>query len=175
MKGLIFATGLHKVKICATLLHYKPNPSMIPSISLFPLRTALAVVFSSVLLFSCGKEDADQEKPVITVLKPASDHADAHPGDSLELSASFSDNKELLNARIEIHSADGHSHRLLSPSSTWEWVKVYPLSGTNAPINEIIVIPASIDTGEYHIIFEATDKSGNQAVEVIKELHIEEH
>jgi hypothetical protein len=146
---------------------------MIPSISLFPLRTALAMVFTSVLLFSCGKEDADQEKPLITVLKPASDHADAQLGDSLELSALYTDNKELLNARIEIHSADGHSHRLLSPSSTWEWVKVFPMSGTNALIDEIIVIPSSVDTGDYHIIFEATDKSGNQAIEVIKELHLE--
>ncbi|MBU6332329.1 MAG: DUF4625 domain-containing protein [Bacteroidetes bacterium] len=50
---------------------------------------------------------------------------------------------------------------------------MYPLSGTNASINEIIVIPSSVDTGEYHIIFEATDKSGNQAIEVIKELHLE--
>jgi len=38
----------------------------------------------------------------------------------------------------------------------------------------MLVIPASVDTGEYHIVFEATDKSGNQAVEVIKELHLEE-
>lgn len=143
------------------------------AISPFPLRTAMAVVLSSVLLFSCGKEDADKEKPVITVLNPASDHLDGVSGDTLDLSAQLTDNKELLNARIEIHSAAGHSHRLSSPSSAWEWAKVYSISGTTATVNEKVTIPAAVDTGEYHIVFEATDKSGNQAVEVIKELHIE--
>jgi hypothetical protein len=50
---------------------------------------------------------------------------------------------------------------------------VYPISGLSADVSEGLLIPASIDTGEYHIVFEATDKSGNQAVEVVKELHIE--
>jgi hypothetical protein len=136
----------------------------------FPVCVSVLI---SPLFVSCDKEDPDTQKPVITVLEPASDHADAAPGDSLSLKASYSDNKELLNARIEIHSADGHSHRLSSPSSTWEWAKVYPISGLSADVSEGLLIPASIDTGEYHIVFEATDKSGNQAVEVVKELHIE--
>jgi hypothetical protein len=149
---------------------------MLHSLPQLSLRSTMAVALTlgSVLLYSCGKEDADVEKPVITVLHPASDHADAHPGDTLELRALYTDNTELLNARIEIHSADGHSHRLSSPSASWEWAKVYPISGLNASVNEVLVIPASVDTGDYHIIFEATDKSGNQAVEVIKELHVEE-
>jgi len=144
------------------------------SISRCFLLPLCAAVLISPLFVSCDKEDPDTQKPVITVLDPASDHADAAPGDSLSLKAEYSDNKELLNARIEIHSADGHSHRTSSPSSEWEWAKVYPISGLSAVVNERLLIPASIDTGEYHIVFEATDKSGNQAVEVIKELHIQE-
>jgi len=144
------------------------------SFSRYFLLPVCAAVLIAPLFVSCDKEDPDTQKPVITVLDPASDHADAAPGDSLSLKATYSDNKELLNARIEIHSAAGHSHRLSSPSSTWEWAKVYPISGLSAGVNESLLIPASIDTGEYHIVFEATDKSGNQAVEVIKELHIKE-
>jgi len=138
------------------------------------IRLALTMAVVAPLLVSCGKDDADTEKPVITVVQPALDHADATLGDTLELKGLYSDNKELLNARIEIHSAAGHSHRLSSPSASWEWAKVYPISGLNASVNEVLVVPASVDTGEYHIVFEATDKSGNQAVEVIKELHIDE-
>lgn len=138
------------------------------------IRLALTVAVVAPLLVSCGKDDADTEKPVITVVQPALDHADAAPGDTLELQGLYSDNKELLNARIEIHSAAGHSHRVSGPNSVWEWVKVYPIGGMNDSVIESLLIPSSIDTGEYHIVFEATDRSGNQAVEVIKELHIDE-
>jgi hypothetical protein len=120
---------------------------------------------------ACEKEAApDTQRPVITVINPAGDHVDKEPGDTLSLSALFTDDVELLNGKIDIHLAGDHSHRV---SSGWEWAKVYTIGGKESTINENVVIPASTDTGEYHITFEGTDKAGNTATAVVVELHID--
>lgn len=132
---------------------------------------SLALVAASVSLVACEKEEApDTQRPVITVTNPASDHIDKAPGDTLALAALLTDNVDLLNAKIDIHKAGDHSHRI---SSGWEWAKVYTINGLEFNLAENIAIPANADTGKYHVTFEATDRAGNAATPVVVELHID--
>jgi uncharacterized membrane protein len=127
---------------------------------------------ASVLFVSCKKEETpDTQKPVITVITPASDHIDLEPGDMLNLAALLTDNEELLNAKVDIHEAGNHSHKVTGEG--WEWAKVYVISGKEFNLTESIQIPADAEHGEYHITFEATDKAGNAATPVVIELHID--
>lgn len=121
---------------------------------------------------ACEKEAApDTQRPVITVTNPASDHVDKSPGEMLNLAALLTDDTELLNAKIDIHKAGDHSHRISGEG--WEWAKVYTISGKEYSLAENVQIPADADTGEYHITFEGTDKAGNTATAVVVELHID--
>lgn len=127
---------------------------------------------SGTLLTSCTKEETpDTQKPVITVTSPASDHVDKIQGDTLNLGALLTDNTELLNAKIDIHEAGDHGHKLAGEG--WEWAKVYVISGTEHNLTESVIIPVDAKIGKYHITVEATDKAGNAAVPVVIELHID--
>ncbi len=121
---------------------------------------------------ACEKEAApDTQRPVITVTNPASDHLDKGQGEMLSLAALLTDDTELLNAKIDIHKAGDHGHRISGEG--WEWAKVYTISGKEYSLAENVQIPADADTGEYHITFEGTDKAGNAATAVVVELHID--
>lgn len=136
-------------------------------------KTLLLLSLTSLAFVSCTKEDTpDTQKPVITVTAPALDHLDTSPGQSINLSALLTDNETLLNAKIDIHEAGGHSHRV-SDTTAFEWAKVYVISGKEHTLTETIEIPAEAALGEYHITFEATDEAGNAATPVVIELHID--
>jgi hypothetical protein len=129
-------------------------------------------VVSGTLFTSCSKEETpDTQKPVITVTSPAGDHLDKAPGDTLNLAALLTDNTELLNAKIDIHVAGDHGHKVTGEG--WEWAKVYTIGGLEHTLSETVVIPADAEIGDYHITFEATDKAGNAATPVVIELHID--
>jgi len=137
------------------------------------MKKLILLSFSAAVLFTaCKKEETpDTQKPVITVTTPAADHVDKIPGDTLNLAAMLTDNVDLLNAKIDIHVADGHGHKVTG--GAWEWAKVYTINGLEHSLNETITIPADAEIGEYHITFETTDKSGNAATPVVIELHID--
>lgn len=132
----------------------------------------LLSLMAGVLFVGCKKEDTpDTQRPVITVTSPANDHIDLAPGDMLNLAALLTDNEELLNAKIDIHEAGDHSHKVTGEG--WEWAKVYVISGKEHNLTESIQIPVDAEIGEYHITFEATDKAGNAATPVVIEFHID--
>lgn len=136
-------------------------------------KTFLFVLLVSLAFVSCTKEETpDTQKPVITVTAPASDHLDTSPGQSINLTALLTDNEMLLNAKIDIHVAGEHGHRV-SDTTAFEWAKVYVISGKEHTLSETIAIPTDATLGEYHITFEATDQSGNAATPVVIELHID--
>lgn len=135
-------------------------------------KLSFALVALAFGLSACEKEPApDTQRPVITVTNPAADHVDKAPGEMLNLAALLTDDTELLNAKIDIHKAGDHSHRISGEG--WEWAKVYTINGKEYNLAENIQIPADADTGEYHITFEGTDKAGNAATAVVVELHID--
>lgn len=133
---------------------------------------SLALLAASMSLVACDEEQVpDTQRPVITVTSPASDHLDKGQGDTMSLAALLVDNIDLLNAKIDIHKAGDHSHRISGEG--WEWAKVYTINGKEFNLTENVIIPADADTGEYHVTFEGTDRAGNTATPVVVELHID--
>ncbi len=121
--------------------------------------SALAVGF-----VSCSDDKGDTEKPKINLISPAN-------GDSLRIGADvhldmeLSDNDLLSSYRINIHSAEGHTHDTKSGESTVVFDRSWDLSGKkNEPVHHHeIIIPESAKEGEYHFMVYCLDVSGNQS------------
>ena len=126
----------------------------------------LAITFTA-----CKKEDPDMVKPVITVNQPASDQMDVRLGENFSIQATITDDVELSQWKINIHSADGHTHRIMA--GEWELTETGVASGKSYSFSKTVTVPNDAELGEYHYTVEATDKAGNAAVPVIIELHLE--
>lgn len=141
--------------------------------------TTLALI---VLFFACDKQqEIDTEKPVISIT-----NVDVFPsycdtlyfGESFNLKAFFSDNKELGAYSIDVHNNfDHHSHGhkmeecQLGPQkqavNPFFMLKDYsiPMSLKEYDVNESIAIPSGNDLGlfeegDYHFQIFLTDKEG---------------
>ncbi len=107
------------------------------------------------------KEDPDVVKPVIAVNQNKL-KISATAGDTLVISAAFSDDRELGSAKIEIHDAfDGHSHK--TASQKFAFNQIVSLSGKSFVHDFRIPIPANATAGFYHVMLYCTDKEGNEA------------
>lgn len=112
-------------------------------------------------LSACDKEDVDSTKPTIVINEPEEEEQFAL-GAELHLDVDFADDVELHQYKVDIHSAEGHNHK--STSEKWVFEQVYDLSGMkNKNVHDLIDIPATIDTGDYHVIIYCTDKAGNES------------
>lgn len=121
---------------------------------------------------SCTKEETpDLTKPIIAVTQPAADHMDLSPADTFVVQATITDDVALSQWKIDIHSADGHTHRIMA--GEWEMTATGTASGQNYNFSKTVVVPADAELGEYHLTLDATDQAGNAAVPVIIELHLE--
>jgi hypothetical protein len=129
------------------------------------ITKAIASIFLitlPVLIFSCKKEKADTEKPKITVNAPVEDAA-YKVGETIPFDATFSDNIELSEYAIDIHSAAGHGHGRLMNTNEWDEEINGNLTGILQVVKRNIVVPTGADTGSYHFIVTCLDKAGNEA------------
>jgi len=143
--------------------------------SIFLIATAIVFVFSA-----CGDDDRDMDKPAITtdgiVASPSDCDAYRH-GDTIHFCYRFTDNVELGNYNIEIHS--NHDHHTHSTSSVecphdeeheheavnpWVFNQDYQIpEGTKDYVAEVdIVVPEGVDEGDYHFMVRVTDRAGWQ-------------
>lgn len=140
-----------------------------------------AIFLAGLLISSCSKEDTDLTKPVIE-----RDYPEAYPrncdtlfrGRSNTIRAAFSDNVELGSFSLNIHhNFDHHTHSTemndvcsLDPVkeaiSPFLYIREY-----NIPEGLLyyegqteLIIPDTIDTGDYHLMIQLTDKSGWQTM-----------
>ncbi|MCB0483339.1 MAG: DUF4625 domain-containing protein [Flavobacteriales bacterium] len=129
---------------------------------------AIAIALST----SCKKkEDPDTTPPSITVQKPAAD-AECTPGAQLEFEAIASDDKELSELLVEIHSdLDDHKHES-SRSAQWETRSNFYLSGRIQSVSNTFEIPADADTGSYHFVVYVLDKAGNRGPLVERDIKL---
>lgn len=127
------------------------------------------MVVIALMASACSKEEnPDVTKPVITA---ATDHLDTRPDTTFNLQATITDDQALAAWKIDIHSADGHSHRVLS--GEWEYSETGTIDGNSYVLNKTITVPADAVLGNYHLTLDATDRAGNAANSVIIDLHVE--
>jgi hypothetical protein len=127
-----------------------------------------------------GDENGDTTRPVINLIEPAQDDV-LEIGESVHFEMEVSDNDQLREYKVEIHSNfDGHQHSALRAGEyegetvdfffehTWS-----DISGKkNAMVHHHeIVIPANATPGDYHLEVFCTDASGNEAF-VVRDIEL---
>lgn len=140
------------------------------------MKKQLSILLLSFLTFgvsvvSCKKEDA--EKPVVKITSPTP-YKEYHPGESIQVSATLTDNEELNQYKLEIHYDDGHGHKsTMHGGSEWEFEEIVSISGKSHTINQSVKIPDNPKHGKYHVIIECTDKAGNEAAPAVVDIKID--
>jgi len=130
------------------------------------IKSLLAIFSVALISFStsCKKDDPDKEAPVIVSVSEPLDDDTLYTGNELHVELTVTDNEELSQVKIDIHSAeDGHSHGKVADGAYWEEIKIITATGTALNMHEHIDIPASAAAGKYHVIITAVDKAGNQS------------
>jgi len=137
------------------------------------LSTILLLILSAGLLlslfsfFSCSK-DEEATPPVISGFELGYQNShSAYAGSDLHLEAAILAEGKIRNIILEIHPEGSHKGIQLPALSgnPWEIDTTYTgkYSGVkNATFHEHLDIPATADTGHYHVHFIVTDMAGNQ-------------
>ncbi|NMB98374.1 MAG: DUF4625 domain-containing protein [Clostridiaceae bacterium] len=145
---------------------------------------AVVILLLCLPILSCNDDDdQDMEYPVIIM-----NSGDASPlncaviyrGESFPFKAIFTDNQELGSYNIEIHNNfDHHSHSTENeeceldskkePVNPFIYNKDYviPTGETYFAADNIVEVPADVDTGDYHFMIRLTDKAGWQALKAV--------
>ncbi len=143
--------------------------------SILLIATAFVFAFSS-----CSDDDRDLDKPAITTDGIVASPADCDSyrlGDTIHFCYRFTDNVELGNFNIEIHS--NHDHHTHSTSSVdcphedeeehevvnpWVFNQDYQIPAAKKDyVAELdIVVPQDVDCGDYHFMIRLTDRAGWQ-------------
>ncbi len=127
----------------------------------------------SVVLSSCKKDEVDNTAPIIASVSEPLENDTLISGNELHVVATITDDVELSQIKIDIHSAaDGHSHGKVAASGYWEKIVILNLTGKSQSIHEYIDIPADVAAGTYDIIMTAVDKSGNTSEIVERDVFI---
>jgi hypothetical protein len=135
-------------------------------------KSILFVAILALGFTACKKEETpDLTKPVISVTQPAADHMDLTQGATFTIQATLTDDVALSQWKFDIHSADGHTHRIMA--GEWELTETGAAADKSYIFSKTLTVPADALLGDYHFTLEATDKAGNAAVPVILELHVE--
>ncbi len=130
--------------------------------------------------FSCKPEEVqDVERPVINSVMVNSVQQETHEltaGNSFVVQVGLTDNEDLSQLKISVHSADdGHGHvdlpgyEGLENVGLWSYSRVFDLSGTASSPTSTIAIPDTI-TGVWHLEIMALDKAGNESEEKVYNL-----
>lgn len=126
----------------------------------------------SVFLTSCKKDEVDNTAPVIATVSEPLENDTLFTGNDLHVDATITDDVELSQIKIDIHSAEGHSHGKIAASGYWEKIVIVNLSGKSQNIHQDIEVPADAAAGKYHVIMTAVDKAGNSSAIVERDIII---
>ena len=132
------------------------------------------------VLFSCSKEERDDELPEIIMSETGHfpQNCDTlYLGESFTFRARFTDNVELGSYSIDIHhNFDHHSHSTemaecpmdpkKTPVNPFLFIEQFdiPEGKREYDAMQVISIPDDIDHGDYHLMVRLTDKTGWQAI-----------
>ncbi len=140
-----------------------------------------------VFLVSCNKEEVDTKKPSFSALTiqgenvlNSSEELEIHLGEAFDFEVTVSDNEELSELNVSIHSAfDDHDHARLNgvmSTDTLSWGPyVRSLSGKEG--TQSFSVFSETDTnfvhGVYHLEMILLDEAGNRTEKIV-EFHLEE-
>lgn len=137
------------------------------------------------LLASAGvvgcQSEVDTTLPEITQVIVDGLESETHSiqaGESMQISLMVSDNENLKQVKVNVHAADdGHGHGsgsgvVLQPNvGTWNYSSIIEISGQSATANLSLSVPADI-IGSWHLEIMAIDESGNEAIEKVVTLSV---
>lgn len=145
-----------------------------------PALHIAAILLLSGIFAACGDDDRDQDKPAIVtdgIVASPSQCDSYRRGDTIHFCYRFTDNEELGNFNIEIHSNhDHHTHSTEAedcphegeehhdPVNPWVFNQDYQISaGMKDYVAEVdIAVPEGVDEGDYHFMIRLTDRAGWQ-------------
>lgn len=133
------------------------------------LRQTGALFLFVALLISCAN---DSLPPLITMENPK-DGEKIHSGMHMAIDLHFSDNDNLRQYKLDLHSAaDGHAHgKQTAILPEFDTLIIGNLNGMEQTVNLNIHIPNHARSGEYHLTVFALDYSGNEG-QLTRILHI---
>lgn len=135
----------------------------------------LALLFFSLLIFSSCEEDNDTTPPYFNYIQVNAQEEDVVeniPG-TLGFRVDCVDDNQLGQLKIEVHeNFDGHDHGKIAADAFFYSV-VVNLSGKKQNINKVVNIPTNAASGPYHMTFQLTDRAGNQANVVTRNLTLQ--
>lgn len=156
-------------------------------------KITLIALAISAMFFSCSDDKdenpMDTQKPEFTALTiegenvlNSSEELEIHLGEAFDFDVTVSDNEELSELNISIHSAmDGHEHdharlSVVIGTDTLSWGPfIRSLSGKEA--THTFSVFSETDTnfvhGEYHLEMILLDEAGNRTEKIV-EFHLEE-
>jgi hypothetical protein len=120
----------------------------------------LSLTFIGLCMVACSN---DTLPPQVTISTPAEEVRLA-TGMPLNISVSYADNDILRQYKLDIHpNFDDHSHgKPAGLNPDWDTIIVGDLAGSTQSIQQNLVVPQNIRTGEYHLTAFALDVSGNE-------------
>lgn len=147
------------------------------------MKKAILFFAAVVILASCKKDEEDTTRPVIGSVKVngvVGNEHDVEAGTTISVEVAMSDNKDLNQVKVDIHSADdGHTHGEGGSEEVeeenigvWSDARIISVSGESKTETLSFTIPNTIK-GHWHIEVSLIDKDGNEAVEYVTTLHVE--
>ena len=137
------------------------------------INLSLFVTLIALLSFSCGgngKEEVDTTKPEVTIQTP-SENDEYAIGETISLTATFSDNEELKSCTVSISQVQGNGD-----GSPWSPnMMTITLSGKSQSVNNHTLFAGAIpdcQAGTYKIKFEVSDNADVPNV-TVEEVNIE--
>lgn len=143
------------------------------------------ILIGIILIQSCT--DPDTEAPLVQVvgLSPAPQQGLVcgeaennvvylNASDTLQLTFQLSDNNELSQYKIDLHSnfdCHGHSNKVTA-TTDWYVISIEDVAGSEQTVVQNIPVPTDVTTGLYHFSIQATDVSGNNSATSIYSLDV---
>lgn len=123
----------------------------------FFIKTAVLILTISAL--SCSKSEKDTQAPFIKINLPKN-HDNLSKGNIMTYYIEFSDDYQLKNYKINIHSSS--LPIIKSTNLLWDTTINSTIGGVSAIIKTTLNIPLNIDTGNYLFIVICSDNAGNK-------------
>lgn len=155
----------------------------ITSQNIRPMKVLFYTVSIMILFASCSHDDeADTQSPSMVMENPR--EGDIYKvGDEFHMVMNITDNMSLMECKVQIipdSIADDHKnttaggiYKSVMHGGAWEMTRRFEISGTSYNINELIIVPDSLDDepiahGRYLYKVDCTDHAGNVATREIR-------